>query len=54
MFDRVNTPNDKLLLARHHYKDYKQQISRRVITDKALEIKNAIVEHLWHLERLQW
>jgi hypothetical protein len=53
MLDRVDRPDDELSLARHHDKGYRQQISRRVITDEALLIQNAIVEHLWYLEGLQ-
>jgi DDE superfamily endonuclease len=53
MLDREDRPDDELPLARHHDEGYRQQINMRVITDEALLIKNAIVEHLWHLEGLQ-
>ena len=52
LLDRNDKLEDDFCLARHHDEGYRQQRSRRVIIDEALVIKNAIVEHLWHLEGL--
>ena len=50
MLDSADVVNEDLPLLAHHDEGLPQFRSQRVITDEALAIKNAIVEHLWSME----